>query len=346
MRLVAALLWLFALLASAVPWAGAAVTGQVFDAASGSPLGGVAVVAEASGRRHPLPQPTGPAGRFSFDPEAVFTAEERDTVALSLLFTHSGYREVVRLVRADQRGVFARDGLLTVRLERILGQQALTPETAGQLAAARSADGRTLFLVPYDMGPTPGDEDGARFHRLFARHLKRGIVTHLQALDLESLPGDVGVATVPLPLDVADTERVRLVGNALNALAMVSGFGSLASGAAGDAIEISSEYLIIPSLPTYTPRTLYVDERLPADCLRSGQLFQGLDQLWGRNTALALALLEARQALQGAGGMDRAALGRARSLLIAERAQAGSESDALVRQLTALVEVLDGELTP
>jgi hypothetical protein len=183
----------------------------------------------------------------------------------------------------------------------------------------------------------------SRFHRLLKFHLKRGINTHLQSLEIDPLLSEeVGVSTMPVSVDSANTEKVRAYGSELNALAVVSGLGAVRQDIAGQrVVEVSSEYLIIPSMAQFQPRTIYVDDSFLVEQLQSARLIESLHQLWGQNTVLALTLREARVAFPN---KDKAKLQKARNYLIAERARAGPGSQLIVRQIEALLTLIDKEL--
>lgn len=327
-----------ALLAAATAFPqGAVVTGRVQDQATGAALAGVRVVVElsGSGRSVALPATTDAGGSFTFDPAQHFSAQERDTEGLSLSLSKDGYRRLTKVRRLPGRGDF-RVGALEFRLEPLAASPGQACADEGRLLPLRSQEGRTLFVVPYEVGPS---ERSREFNDRLLLTLKRRIQTHLQELNLEAGVGDVGLRSLPEKLAAADTERIRACGGAVNALAVAA--GTVTPSAAGSEIEVASEYVIIPSVSSYRPGSLSIDDRIPLEGLTASGLSRRLDALWGRGTLLALAVVEAREALAG---RDRARLEKARSWLVAERAQTGAGNETLMQSIADLLRLIDQEL--
>jgi hypothetical protein len=148
---------------------------------------------------------------------------------------------------------------------------------------------------------------------------------------------DVGLRSLPEKVAAADTETIRACGATLNALAVAAGTVT----PSGSEIEVESEYVIIPTLARFRPGSLSIDDRIPTEGLSAAQLGRRLDALWGRGTLLALAAAEARDALAT---HDKARLERARSWLVAERAQTGRGNETLVQSISELLRHIDEEL--
>jgi hypothetical protein len=310
----------------------AAVDGVVFDSASQEPLTDVAIAVEASGTSKTLPIVTESDGHFSFDPQALFTSSQLDTYSLVLKFKRADYRDIVRVFRSNVRGQFQFNNL-RVTMERIAGTTAIPPEVHDPLQQHRSVTGTTLFVVPYVF--KEGGADSINSTLMF--NIKRGINSHLTSMNLPS----ISIARFPVSVDTFNTEQVRAYGTELNALAIVSGFGSVASSDQDSSVNVASEYVIIPSAISYTPNTLYVDDQFSRVDLQSTRLFERLQKLWGQNTVLAMSLLEARRAkLTG----DKAGLQRALDYVQAEKRLAGPESAELVHEMDAFITALKKEL--
>ena len=322
--------------ATAFPQA-AVVTGRVVDQASGAALAGVRVAVElsGSGRSVALPAATDASGAFTFDPAQHFSSSERDTEGLSLTFSKEGYRGLTKVRRLPGRGDF-RVPPLEFRLEPLTAQPGQTCADGGRLLPLRSQEGRTLFVVPYEVGPS---ERSREFNDRLLLTLKRRIQTHLQELNVEAGVGDVGLRSLPEKLAAADTERIRACGGTLNALAVAA--GTVTPSGSGAELEVESEYVIIPSLPSFRPGSLSIDDRIPLEGLTAAQLGRRLDTLWGRGTLLALAVVEARDALAA---RDRPRLEKARSWLVAERAQTGAGNETLMHSIAELLRLIDKEL--
>jgi hypothetical protein len=315
----------------------AVVTGRVMDHASGAVLAGVRVVVElsGSGRSVTLPAATDANGAFVFDPAQHFSAQERDTEGLSLSFSKEGYRGLTKVRRLPGRGDF-RIGPVEFRLERMATQPGQACADEDELLPLRSQEGRTLFVVPYEVGAS---ERSREFNDRLLLTLKRRIQTHLQELNVEAGTAEVGLRSLPEKLAAADTEKIRACGGTLNALAVAA--GTVTPSAAGSEIQVESEYVIIPSLARFRPGSLSIDDRIPLEGLTASRLGRRLDTLWGRGTLLALAVVEARDALAA---RDRARLEKARSWLVAERAQTGAGNETLVQSIAELVRLIDQEL--
>jgi hypothetical protein len=325
-----------AVLAAAPASPQALVSGRVLDGATGAGLGGVRVAVElaGSGRSVALPAPTDPAGSFSFDPARLFTAQERDTEGLALSFSRDGYGTLTKVKRLPARGDFGL-GALEFKLQPAASPAGgATCADADRLLPLRSQEGRTLFVVPYELQTS---ERSREFNDRLLLTLKRRIQTHLQELNVESGVADVGLRSLPEKVAAADTETIRACGGTLNALAVAAGTVT----ASGSEVEVATEYVIIPALPRYRPGSLSIDDRIPAAGLSASALSRRLDALWGRGTLLALAVAEAKSALDA---RDRPRLERARSWLVAERAQTGQGNEALVQSIADLLRHIDEEL--
>lgn len=315
----------------------ATIDGIVKGAAGQGPLAGVTVVVEASGKKVVLSHPTSSDGRFVFDPDTLFTADELDTYALNLNFTKVDYRNVVRVLRSQQRGRFNYQGL-RVTMERTVGSSAIDTAHRETIEQNKSTEGRTLFFVPYTLDVMDGVSDPKSFHRLFSFHLKRGINTHLQSLGVDAALLDVSVVNMPVKVDAGNTEQVRAYGLALNALGIISGFGLQSDT---QELGVSSQYILIPTMADFRLPTLYVDDNFQSGELHSTRLFERLNTLWGQNTVLALSLREIQTSL---GNNDMTGLHLARQYLMAEKRRAGPDSTLLVSHIDALVKWIDRRL--
>lgn len=316
----------------------ATVAGRVVDAASGDGLAGVALRIEVSGSAWDSPAPTGPDGRFSLDLTSTFPADALDTDALFISLNKTGFRPVTRIMRAQRRGELTFTQL-ELPLTRVAGGGGLAPDERTSLEQFKSTSGRTLFLLPYELD---SEEAADNLNRRLPFHLKRGINTHLQSLQVDNPPEAIGIERMPVNVSATNTEKVRDYGVALNALAIVSGQGGIAEGTT---VEVASEYLIIPDLPGVQLQSFYVDDRFPENTLRSGKLFERLQALWGGNTVLAVAVLDINQAI-AAQPKDASALQRTRAYLLAQRRQLGPADGAVVAQINALLALIDEELAP
>ena len=316
----------------------ATVAGRVIDAASGEGLAGVALRIELSGSAWDVPSSTGSDGTFSLDLTKEFPADALDTDALFISLRKANFRPVTRIMRAQRRGQLE-FRQLEIPLTPMSGNSGLVAEERARLDQFRSSSGRTLFVLPYELD---SEETANNLNRRLPFHLKRGINTHLQSLQVDEPPEGIGIEKMPVQINATNTEKVRNYGVALNALAIVSGQGGVAEGAT---VEVASEYLIIPELPGVQLQSFYVDDRFPEDTLRSGKLFERLQAIWGGNTVLAVAVLDISQAI-ATQPKDASSLERTRAYLLAQRRQLGPADATVVTQINALLARIDQELAP
>jgi hypothetical protein len=300
--------------------------GRVVDAEQ-RPLANIRIEAEAGSRRTTLVEYTPDDGQFAIDLSSTFPAADL-RVGIYIYFTGSGYQQYTRLIRSS-----AKTRILEIQLDAAGAQpKALVNANVAYL---RSPSERTLYLLPYEI---LGSVDSDINKRLVAQ-LRRGINTHLQRLGMV----DVEVLLVPVQTDTS-TQPARSWGAALNALAIVDGqLETPQAGNGGGLVNISSRFTIMPSIAGFSPFPVWVDDAVPSNELSSTQLFKLLNGLWGRNTTLAVGILETKRALSAG---DHQALAKVRSYLVAEKADAGSVDDPVLRQIDGLKALIDKEIGP
>jgi hypothetical protein len=327
----------FACAVSLVDRVGAApvVSGTV-TARNGTPVADVQVQVEI--RTVKTVAPTDTQGRFQFDAVTLFpSAELRNAGGLVLKFSRPGFQPVNKLVRLSAGQSPAP---VAVQLDPTGGSAALDPAEKQALSPYAAAPGSApLFLIPYSLSGIPA-ADPQNVNEMLRANLERVIVTHLQAAAVS------GASTVSLKLlpvsRVSDIDRMRAYGSYLNALGVITGYGSVETAGAGPGtLGVSSTFLVIPQADAIGAPVLYVDDDLPADRVASPRLYQHLSKLWGRSTVLALGVEQFRKAKASG---DKEALARIRKYLQAERAGAGPGNEALVSQVNALIEAVDREL--
>ena len=93
-------------------------------------------------------------------------------------------------------------------------------------------------MVPYMLESESTATDAKKINRILKFHLNRGIKTHLQSLEIETAPPEVGITEMPVEIETANPEKVRAYGRELNALAVVGGMGF--DSAEGGAVEFST----------------------------------------------------------------------------------------------------------
>ena len=279
---------LLVLLSLAGPLGAATVTGTVVEHGSEAPLAGAAIEVVLSGKNRRIPRPTGTDGRFDFALRPLFSSEDLDTEILYLRFTKTGYSPHVVSRRTRTRGVF---DISNVRI-------VMEPVRGDEPTPAAPANGvKRIFHAPYDLyaGSSGSRSVLDQLNERFPRHLRRGIVTHLQSL---RLPADVTIVELPEDLRDQDSVAVRRFARRQDALAVIQGEAELIDEDGRQFVELASEYRIVPDLPDFKPGTLHVDDRIPPEEIRPSRLSKSLSKTWGGSTVFAMALREVHQAMQ------------------------------------------------
>jgi hypothetical protein len=322
---------LLVLLSLAGPLGAAAVTGTVVERGSETPLAGAAIEVVLSGKQRRVLQPTDKDGRFHFALNSLFSSEDLDTEILYLRFSKAGYSPHVVSRRSRTRGVFE---ISNIRI-------ALEPVRGDGPAPAAAANGvKRIFHAPYDLY---AESSGSRrvldqLNERFPRHLRRGIVTHLQGL---RLPADVAIEALPEVLRDQDPVAVRRFARRQDALAVVQGEAELIDEDGRQFVELASEYRIVPDLPDFKPGTLHVDDKIPPEEIRPSRLSKSLSKIWGGSTVFAMALREVQQAIQESDpAKRRERLERAEHFLKAQQRELPRD-DILKIQIEELADVIE-----
>ncbi|USG62425.1 carboxypeptidase-like regulatory domain-containing protein [Sneathiella marina] len=315
--------------------------GIVLDSKSGQPVQGVTIRVNASGQELELLHPTGADGSFTIRLPELFSDDQLDTWSLALTFSAPNYGPRTQVRRSQTRGVFEFPRM-SILLEPTSGIWNLPAGLRQQLQALKSTDGNALFVAPYIISEEVKQRLPANFAKILNFNIRRGISTHLQSLDLEKIPEDVSILALPLELEQSNAAQLRVIGAELNALALVGGLGSIGQDTGGTPVtELSTEFIIIPELTGFNPGTIYIDDQLIGIPLNPTTLYKGMDELWGRNTVLAISALETKRGLSN---NDKDKLMLARSYLVAERAEIGGDNTVLLRQINTLIAYIDENL--
>jgi hypothetical protein len=319
------------------------VSGNVIDGVSGSGLPGVTIRVLLSGSSWEVPGPTGSDGAFSFELADGFDSEAMDTSFLNLEFSKDGYHKATRMRSAQTRGHFiVKD--LRVRLEpkdeAVSRSVAVQPVNAGE---SDPTSPRRIFHRSYDLFGPGEDESEISLSSLNQRlpnHLRRGIITHLQQLQL---PANVTVDPVPDEVGDGDSIKLRTFARSEDALAIILGEAELTVSNGKEAIELASEYRIIADFPGFQPGSLFLDDRIAKADFRTSRLSRSLSKTWGGTTVFALALYETREAMRQSDPQKRqAGLDRAESFLKAQKSSLTGD-DMLNRQIDDLLELIHRE---
>ncbi|MCP5312952.1 MAG: carboxypeptidase regulatory-like domain-containing protein [Chromatiaceae bacterium] len=314
-----------------MPLCAEVVSGRILTGTPEQPLAGVGIEVQASGTTRRLDQASSADGAFRFDLDTLFTPQALDTEILNVIFSKPGFRSYVFSRRTRQRGVFS-IGALQIRMEAINAEPAPGPGTG-------DADGEQLRRIFHGDYALFGEDDSPerlleQLNERLPRHLRRGIVTHLQRLHL---PADVTIDALPGELQSADSVAMRRFAREQNALAVIQGEAELV-GADGDGvIEMASEFSVIPDLPEFHPGTLHIDDVIPADEIRPTRLSKQLSETWGGSTVFAMALDETRRAIHETDpAKRRERLQRAEQFLKAQQRDLPAD-DILKQQIEDLV---------
>lgn len=315
------------------------ISGSVIDDITKQGIPGVTIRALLSGNTWLVPDGTAADGSFIFELSEGFAPETLDTDFLNLEFDKAGYRKATRMRRAQERGRFIVNRL-QIRLEPMEADRGSSADTP---PAISEESPRRIFHSAYDLFGGNTDDPGSsltELNRRLPRHLRRGIITHLQQLQL---PANIALDPVPADIEQSDSIKLRMFAKSNDALAVILGEAELTVSDGIEAIELASEYRIIPLLPGFQPGTLYVDDRIPKSDFHPSRLSQSLSKTWGGTTVFAMALYETRAAMaQTDPEKKNAGLNRAESFLKAQKGNL-SGNDILNRQIDDLLALIERE---
>ena len=323
-----------------------AVDGRVAFGPGDTPVVGATVSVEYGAKLRQAAATTDGNGRFRLDLATLFPGYVARLPDVTLGFAKPDHEPVVRILPCAPAGdVDCRD--LLVRMPRLAGGAALSDGERALLDPLRRPGGTTIFLMPYLIGGDAGTGDVDL--DILAWSLHRIINTGLQESAFNSddpllePPPEIGITTITdLAVKRSDTERLRQIGEFVEALAIVGGFGLPAGTAQPDTVRLSSHYFVVPELPRFRTGTLFIDDQVPAARLNSPDLYEQLSDNWALHTLLALSIRQIRTA---SAGRDAAALRQVHGRLVAKRAEYGADEQAKVRPLSRLIAIVDGELT-
>ena len=322
--------------------AAGAIEGVVRNAALDGALAGVTIAIKTRGNWRDVPGRTGLDGAFSFDPGALLPSDERADRFLTVRFEKEGFWAWLQKVRTGPEGVFSWKG--DVRLNPKQGAAALSDSERAQLDRFRSSEGRTLFLIPYELitlGASPGQPSPDQINTLLSFNLRRGIFEYLQRMQVSLAEKGISLQSLPLQVSPNNSERLVAYGHYLKALGVVGGLGTLVSQSDSALVNVSSVYHIIPSIEGLTVNAVAVDDHLRQDKLMSMELYREFNNLWGRATVIAIAV-RTFQAARAAG--DSAALAEVEKLLLKERKSVGPGRMEFETELNSLVAAVQKEI--
>ena len=309
------------------------VTGVVRDQA---PIAGVTIQAELDG--HALQAvSSGNDGRFSLQLSGA-----RATGDLLLSFTKSGFRQENRILKVGD----APPKPLDIVLLPVVGSGAVTDAERRMLDPHRSLDGiGPLMFVPYSLAGGTAVEHPDDLNLRLRFQLQRLILTHVQS----TLP-DVDTSGLTLTsADVnaaADLGRLRVFGEYVNALAVVSGLGIVGGTGTAETIEFSSSFVVIPRTAAFVPPVLTITDLVLAASIGRVSLDQKMSREWGRATVIAMAIRDLKGAESLPPTQKTAALQRIKRYLIAERANLGANEALSAAKLKELLDLVSRGAAP
>jgi hypothetical protein len=253
----------------------------------GLPLGGVEVVEMRLGAAPRTLATTGTDGGFSASVEPLPT----DLLSLTVVLRKPPFGE--------QKLVFLKDAASGCPTPPHRDSQLGRPAAAGggealpatqNLCAQPSVRGLTIYLAPYEIYGAPDDSLSSSLNGDLAT------IVHHRILAFQSRlggvrPEDISVETICLPLDAARGEELRRVGAALNALAVIAGDGELRDVGGGQAVvDLDSVFRALPVWQNLGGTPLQIGDTIPAGRLRPSRIAEQLNDLWGKQAVLAVAL--------------------------------------------------------
>jgi len=164
---------------------------------------------------------------------------------------------------------------------------------------------------------------------------------------LQAAPGvEMDVSIQPIPeasITATNIEQHYQLGDYLNALAMISGFGELMNDDQGKKeIYLKSNYVTIPAVEIMRPGKVTIKDQFPARFLNSLQLGDHLNKYWGHHTALALCVQEFHRAMNPSKKKDQ--LKAVKDIIIASRSQLSGDNPLLGAEFTRLLDTVEKEL--
>lgn len=255
--------------------------------ADGLPLQGVEVVEMRLGTTSRTLAITGLDGEFSASVEPL----PADLVALKVELRKPPFEDRVLLFTKDEASRCPVPPRRDSQLERLSAESSsaeIVPAMQN-LCAQPSVQGLTIYIAPYEIYGEPdgrlssslnGDLPSIVHHRILA------FQSRLSGVRSE----DISVETICMPLDSARGEELRRVGAALNALAVIAGDGELRESGGQTVVDLESIFRALPVWQNLGGTPLQIGDTIPAARLRPSRIAEQLNDLWGKQAVLAVAL--------------------------------------------------------
>jgi hypothetical protein len=254
----------------------------------GLPLDGVEVVEMRLSAAPRALATTGADGGFSASVEPL----PADLQVLKVVLRKPPFEERVLLFRKDTASGCPIPPRRDSRLERpaaASGVGEALPATQS-LCAQPSVRGLTIYLAPYQIYGAPDDSLSSSLNGDLPSIVHHRILAFQSRLGGER-PEDISVEMICLPLNAARGEELRRVGAALNALAVIAGDGELREIGGGQAVvDLESVFRALPVWQNLGGTPLQIGDTIPAGRLRPSRIAEQLNDLWGKQAVLAVAL--------------------------------------------------------
>jgi hypothetical protein len=329
---------------AAVLAAAPTITGVVVDGANGQAIAGVEIGVEYAGRSAAQAATSDATGAFALPLATLFPGAESRLGEVTLEVAAPGYGKVTEILSCGQDGQGCAEPV-RVPLSRTAGSTTFDADEAHALDRLRSNEGRTVYLLPYDL---KGGAGQAIDNTALQDALAIGINTVLADLQLPSdtpgiePPPPVGLkALAAIQVERTDAERVRAIGERLNALAVVGGSGGATSHGGQAETRIDSQYHVIPSADAFSVGTVYVRDVVAGTPESAYEIADELSDRWALYTLLALSIQKFNRAREAG---DAQGLAEVSAYLRAEKARWGAEDTGATRRLDRFIGLVDEEL--
>jgi hypothetical protein len=320
------------------------VTGTVVDSVSSQAIAGVAIGVEYAGRSAPQAATSDASGVFTLSLGTLFPGAISRLGEVTLEIAAPGYGKVTEILSCGRDGQGCEDPV-RVMLSRIAGSTTFDADETRALDRLHSNEGRTVYLLPYDLkaGAGPAIDNTA-----LQDALAIGINTVLADLQLPpdtpgiQPPPPVGLkALAAIQVERTDAERVRAIGERLNALAVVGGSGGATHRGGQPQTRIDSQYHVIPSADAFSVGTVYVRDVVAGTPESAYEIADELSDRWALYTLLALSIQKFNRAREAG---DAQGLVEVSAYLRAEKARWGAEDTGATRRLDRFIGLVDQEL--
>lgn len=158
-----------------------------------------------------------------------------------------------------------------------------------------SKEGRTIFVAPFFLIKNQDETSDSEFDDLFYMALDSKIKAFIARLrNISSPPAEISISRIKEKIRGAEAERVRTIGNQLNALGIITGMRQIGKTNEGKNIfRLRSTFLVIPTHPRYKEFPQQIDDQLESEIGFSPMdAPDKMSKQWGERALIALAVKE------------------------------------------------------